>query len=217
MQVARESNDTFALGMAYGMIGSRMIMAGHSLEASIEYTTKSLALLKEHSNRFGYAMVLFAIGMGARFQGRFADAREKFSILLPIFANMGDHHRTNMIHSEVAHMERLEGRHAKAAQMYRDTIVEWKRLGHRAAVANQLECFAFVAQTQAQPDRAAKLFGAAEALRNLINIPISGMEQVEYDRKVGALRARLNADEFKTMWAAGRPLTMEQAIEFALS
>jgi len=216
LNAARESGETFAMGMAFGMIGSRMIMAGHDLETAKEYTTKSLLLLKEHSNRFGYGMVLFAIAMGARFQGRFAEAREKFVILLPIFAAMGDYHRTNMIHSEMAHMERLEGHFENAEQMYRDTIVQWKRLGHRAAVANQLECFAFIAKIHEQPERAAKLFGAAEKIREVINIPMNGMEQVEYDREVADLRAGMNADEFKRLWSEGRSMTMEQALELAL-
>jgi len=99
LKVARETGDPFALGMGLGMAGSRMMMLGHDMETANEYATRGLALLKEHSNRFGYSMVLFALGMGARFQGRFADAREKFGILLPIFEGMGDNHRTNMIHS----------------------------------------------------------------------------------------------------------------------
>jgi tetratricopeptide (TPR) repeat protein len=217
LKVARESNDTFALGMAFGMIGSRMTMAGYDLETAKEYTTKSLSLLKEHSNRFGYAMVVFAIGMGARFQRRFAEAREKFLILLPVFAAMGDYHRTNMIHSEMAHMERFEGHHEKAALMYRDTILEWKRLGHRAAVANQLECFAFIAKIQERPERAAQLFGAAEKIREVINIPMNGMEQVEYDREVADLHAGMNESQFKEAWNKGREMSMDDAVALALT
>ena len=118
-------------------------------------------------------MLLFGLGMVARFQGRFDEARERFAPLLAVFRNMGDQHRTNMIHSECAHMERLEGHHDKAASMYRETILEWKRLGHRAAVANQLECFAFIAKAHEQPERAIKLLGAAEGLREIINIDMS--------------------------------------------
>jgi len=94
--------------------------------------------------------------------------------------------------------------------------VEWKRLGHRAAFANQLECFAFIAKIHEQPERAAKLFGAAEMIREVINIPMNSMEQVEYDREVEELRTGMNEAEFKKLWAEGRSMTMEQAVEFAL-
>jgi tetratricopeptide (TPR) repeat protein len=216
LNVARETGDPYALGMGLGMLGSRMLMLGQDVETAKAHTAKALTLLKEHSNRFGYAMVLFALGLSARFQGRFADAREQFKILLPIFEGMGDNHRKNMIHSEEGHMERLEGRYQKAAQIYRATIVEWKRLGHRAAVANQLECFAFIAKIQEQPERAARLFGAAEMTREIINIPMNGMEQVEYDREVEELKTNIDKKIFASLWAEGRSMTMEQAVELAI-
>lgn len=216
LNIARESGDPIALGWAFGMLGSRMLMVGRDLETAKEYTSKSLELLKDNTNIFGHTMVLFAMGMGARFRGSFEEARLQFTPLLPIFRDMGDYHRTNMIHSEMAHMERLEGHFEKAEQMYRDTILEWQRLGHRAAAANQLECFAFIAKTHEQAERAAKLFGAAEALRDKINIPMTGLEQTEYEKQVADLRAGMSEDEFGKAWSEGRALTMEQAIEFAL-
>ncbi len=217
LTAARESGDNFALGMALGMIGSRMLMSGKDVVAGREYANQGLALLKDYTSRFGYSMVSFAIGMGARFQGRFSEAREQFAMLLPIFGSMGDHHRMNMIHSEAAHMERLEGGHEKAALMYRDTILEWKRLGHRAAVANQLECFAFIAKIQERPELAAQLFGAAEKIREVISIPMNDMEQVEYNREVGDLRAGMSESQFKEAWNKGREMTMEDAVALALT
>ena len=161
-------------------------------------------------------MMLFGLGMEARFQGRFDEARERFVPLLAAFHEMGDQHRANMIHSEGAHMQRLEGHHDKAESMYRETILEWQRLGHRAAVANQLECFAFIAKVNEQPERAIKLLGAAERLREIIQIDMSPMERVEYEREAGELRARMSEKEFNIQWLEGRAMTMEQAIAYAL-
>jgi hypothetical protein len=42
------------------------------------------------------------------------------------------------------------------------------------------------------------------------------MEQFEYDREVSDLRANMDAATFARAWAAGRAMTMEQAIEFAV-
>jgi len=216
LSIVDESNDPFAIGMAYGMLGSRMIMAGRDNEESRALVAKGLAALKGGENRFGHTMILFATAMGARFNGRFEEARAGFAPLLPIFHEMGDHHRSNMVRSEMAHMERLEGHHDTAAAMYRETILEWKRLGHRAAVANQFECFAFIARSHAQPERAIKLLGAAEALREIINIHMSEMERVEYEREVSHLKASMDEKMFTSLWTEGRAMTMEQAIQLAL-
>jgi len=214
--IVNESDDQYAIGMAYGMFGTRKMMAGKYDDESRAMVAKGLAALKNNQNRFGHTMVLFGMAMGARFNRRFDEARAQFAPLIPIFRDMGDHHRTNMIRSEMAHMERLEGHHDKAEAMYRESIVEWKRLGHRAAVANQLECFAFIANAHEQAERAAKLFGAAEALRELINIHMTDMERVEYEREVNDLKANMDEKVFASLWAEGKSMTMEQAIALAL-
>ena len=214
--IAQESNDPFALSVAYGMIGLNMLLKGQDIKAANEHVSKGLALLKNTPHHFWQTMMLFGLGMTARFQGRFDEARERFGPLLDIFHEMGDQHRTNMIHSECAHMQRLEGHHDKAESMYRETILEWQRLGHRAAVANQLECFAFLAKVNEQPERAIKLLGAAERLREIIQIDMSPMERVEYDREAADLNANSGEKEFALRWAEGRSMTMEQAIQLAL-
>jgi tetratricopeptide (TPR) repeat protein len=216
LSIARESDDPFALAMSYGMIGLHMLLSTAETSKGNEYIEKGLALLKNTPNHFWQTMLLFGLGMTARFQGRFDEARERFTPLLAVFRDMGDQHRTNMIHSECAHMERLEGHHEKAIAMYRETILEWQRLGHRAAVANQLECLAFIAKAHEQPERAIKLLGAAESLREIIKIPMSEVEQIEYDREVADLKENLAEKAFTSLWADGRSMTMDGAIELAL-
>lgn len=216
LELARAGGDKYALGMSLGMLGSRMIIAGHDLETAQAYSQEALALLKDSDNRFGFLVVSFAMGMAARYQGHFDDARAQFERLNPLFLAIGDNHRANMLRSEIAHMERLEGQYEQARHIYRETIREWQRLGHRAAVAHQLECLATLDKLREQSERAVRLLGAAQALRERINIPMTAVEKLEYDREVADLRAGMDAKAFSGLWAEGRALSMEQAIELAL-
>ena len=125
-------------------------------------------------------------------------------------------HRINMIKSELAHIDRYEGKYQQAKAVYKETILEWKRIGHRAAIAHQLECFASIAKIEKQGQRAARLFGAAEALREKIDIPMTAMEHVEYEREISDLKAGMDEKVFTFAWAEGRAMTMDQAIDFAL-
>jgi len=45
---------------------------------------------------------------------------------------------------------------------------------------------------------------------------MSDKERVEYDQFVAQLRGMLSEAEFNALWAEGRSMTMEQAIELAL-
>jgi hypothetical protein len=202
--------------MALGMLASRMLGNPQYEEAARAYAEEGMALLKESGNRFGFLMIQFAMAMGARYLGHFDEARAQMLPLYPTFLEIGDRHRANMIRSELAHMDRAEGRYEQAETAYRETILEWQRLGHRAAVAHQLESFAFIALMRERPVRAARLFGAAENLRERIDIPMTKVERMEYEQQVAQLRAVMEDKAFDLAWADGRRMTLEEAIHAAL-
>ena len=162
-------------------------------------------------------LTFFGPARGALLRNEHAAARERFAKALPFFEKIGDEHRVNMIQSWLAHMQRQEGNYQQAASEYRKTILLWQKLGHRAAIAHQLESFAFVAEALKQDKRSARLFGAAEALRENIRMPMDPEERVEYDQQVSDLRGRMESKTLASVWAEGRSMTMEQAISYAVS
>lgn len=161
-------------------------------------------------------MTVFGLGFMARSLGDYDQARSHFRASLPVFIELGDKHRINMVQSELAHIERLQGQYQQAIELYRETILEWQRLGHRAATAHQLECFALIAKAQGEFERALRLYGAAEALREKINIAMTPQERDEYERAIADLKANVDEKQYPFLWAEGGSMTMEQAIRFAL-
>ena len=113
-------------------------------------------------------------------------------------------------------MDRYEGNLEEARQAYRETIPVWQKIGHRAAVANQLESMAFIAIAQSKQEHAARLLGAAEALREKVCIEMSQLERAEYDKQVAGLRKSMNETAFSLRWSEGRLMTMNQAVQLAL-
>lgn len=65
---------------------------------------------------------------------------------------------------------------------------------------------------QGQPERAARLFGAVEVLREVIGAPLQPSEQAEYERNRAAVCATLGHEAFSAAWAAGRKMSLEEAI-----
>ena len=59
--------------------------------------------------------------------------------------------------------------------------------------------------------------GAASALRESIGSPWSPAEQEEIDQQVAAVREALGEAAFAAAWDAGRAMTWEQAVEYALA
>jgi hypothetical protein len=74
-----------------------------------------------------------------------------------------------------------------------------------------------VAAATRQPLRAARLWGAAEALRDVTDEGRWHVFQSDYDRALPAARAQVADAEWAAAWAAGRTLTVKQALAEALA
>ena len=76
--------------------------------------------------------------------------------------------------------------------------------------------YAFILAQKDQPDRAVTLLGAAQVLRELIDSSMTPPERAEYDQALATLREQLGQEKFQQAWKFGQPMSMDQAILFAL-
>ena len=66
-------------------------------------------------------------------------------------------------------------------------------------------------------DRAARLWGGAEKLREDIGAPLTLQERPRHDRQVAAARTAIGDDAaFDSAWREGRAMTLEQVVQYAL-
>ena len=144
------------------------------------------------------------------------EAQKHADLMLDLHKEMGDQLSVTGHQTAMAHVARQIGNYKEALALYRETLPDWQKMGHRGAVAHQLECFAFIAKAQEQEERAVKLISAAEALREVSSSPRTPQERIEYDRELAGLRAGMDEKTFDLLWAEGRSMNMEQAIELAL-
>src|SRR5260370_31750872 len=85
-------------------------------------------------------------------------------------------------------------------------------MGAKGAMASSLEGLADLAVVEGKLAWAARLWRAAEGLRDTIGVPIPPVERAAYDRSVAAARAQLGEKSFAAAWAEGRTMTPEQAL-----
>jgi tetratricopeptide (TPR) repeat protein len=153
----------------------------------------------------------------AFYRGDIAEARKHADLMLDLHREMGDQLSVTGHQSAMGHVARQMGNYPEALALYRETLPDWQKMGHRGAVAHQLECFAFIAKAQEQGERAVKLMSAAEALRQASSSARTPQEQIEYDRELAGLRAGMDEKTFDLLWAEGQSMSMDQAIDFAMS
>ena len=87
--------------------------------------------------------------------------------------------------------------------------------GHRPAVAESLEVLAGLAAQQESPLEAARLFGAADALREQLGYPRPPVEQPAYAADWDLVTTALDPDALETASAEGRAMTVDAAVAYA--
>lgn len=203
-------------GAAMGMMVLSWVEDRQGNPARRDQLLKEVFRLVEGASHPMMHYLLMGASMEARVRGDFTTARSMLEESLRLTQHWRGKHTQLAVESELAHIARQTGDYEQAKQSYRKTILNWKETGHRAAIAHQLECLAFIAGAERQPERAIRLLGAADTLREAINSPMTGAEMTEYDHEVSAVREQVSTERFDSEWARGRLLTMDKAIEFAL-
>jgi len=104
----------------------------------------------------------------------------------------------------------------RAVACFQESMILNRALGNKLGIANALVGFGSLALAQGDPDRSARHFAAAEALHQTIGAPIPPSERKRFDREVARAQALLGEGTFATAWNAGRKMTVEQAVSYAL-
>ena len=211
-----EIDDSWGLGMGYMNMARLAAAKGNESEKEM-YFEKLRERIREAPGSYQVAMFHLGMGMDESVRGNYATAKRFFEDGREIFKRIGSLNFQMVMQSELGHVERYTGNLKAARAIYQETIKSWQEIGNRPAIAHQLECFGFLAVADEEPQRAIRLFSAADTLRERIQAPRVDHEQAEYEQYVDQLHAMLSESEFNSLWAEGKSMTMEQAIQLALN
>jgi predicted ATPase/DNA-binding SARP family transcriptional activator/DNA-binding CsgD family transcriptional regulator len=108
------------------------------------------------------------------------------------------------------------GDHQRVRALLKEGLELSQRLKMMHLTAANLHLSASLAGAQAQPVRAARLWGAAESLCGAIGTLLSPWERHVYGPYIDTARAQLDESVWEVAWAEGKAMTFEEAIEYAL-
>ena len=168
-------------------------------------------------NPLAIAFTALTRGRVAGFMGKLPEARAWLGLAISSYQEMDDHRFVLIARSDLAHGLRVAGEVAEAEALYRVTLKGWREFGNRGAIANQLECLAYLSLTRGRYPRAARLLGAAEAIRQVAGATRLVYEVPEYEGAIAALTGAMGPDAKQADWTDGRRLTIGQAIDLALA
>jgi tetratricopeptide (TPR) repeat protein len=185
-------------------------------EAARTLFEESLAIFRELGYKEGIAHSLANLGIVAHHQGHSEAAGALLVESLAMQRALDNKHGIGWsLHSlgKAAHDQRDYG---TSRALFEESLAILLELVEKDGIVMNLEGLAAVAVAQAQPERAARLFGAAEGLREAIGALLHPAECAQHDSCVAAARAALGEEAFAAAWAEGRAMSPEDAIGFAL-
>jgi non-specific serine/threonine protein kinase len=109
------------------------------------------------------------------------------------------------------------GDHRRAMNLCAKGLELSQQLKMRQLIATYLHISAASAGSQGQPARSARLWGAAEALREAVGTVFSPVERSVYIPYIVASRAQLDEMTWEAAWNEGKAMTLEAAVECARS
>jgi predicted ATPase len=177
---------------------------------------ESLAMQRELGDKPTIAILLNNLGLTAIYQKEYTVARSLLKESLAVCREIGFKRILGSALNNLGKVDLHQGNWGAAQALFRESLAMKRDFGDRDGSAWSLEGLAGVAAAQEQADRAARLFGAAEAVREAIGAPAPVPERVDYEGSKAAVRDALGEEAFAAAWAAGRTQTWEQAIEEAL-
>ena len=215
LPIFRQLGDQANVGMTLTNLGL-VARYQHDYVAAQAWIEASLATFQEIGHKWGIALAVFNLGNLARSQVDFARARECYQQSLALYQELEDQAMVTYPMfglGEVAY--RLDD-YILARSLYRQSLALRYEVGEKLPLPRNLEGLGQLDRMEGRPERAARLFGAAEALREGQGMKLNPEYHAEYAREIAALRAALGEAAYEAAWAAGRALTPEQAAALAL-
>jgi tetratricopeptide (TPR) repeat protein len=211
----REIGYRFGICEAQTWLGMALINLGDYQQAKARLA-ESLALARKarDGNEIGFAV--WQLGRAAMFQGDYAQAATLMQEGVATYRGIKQLGGVTFLLDDLGKAALLEGDYQQAVSYFKESLSMYWKSGYERKIAFGLEQLASVAVADRQPEQAARLLGAAQALREASGAAMHPYQLAEYERSLESLRSQLDEATFAAQWTAGRAMTMEQAVVYAL-
>ena len=212
----RQEGDDSGVAFALMCLGAQYSDKG-DYERAAPFFEKALALSQRIGDRRNMAGTLQNLAEVERQRGNYERAKTLGMESMALAREMEDKWRLAHIVGWVGLLTVFSlDEHDLAEGFLKESLTLNREIGSWEFFAYSLEGFAGLAGAKAQGGRAARLWGAAEALRKSIGAPLSIEGRLYFERNMVAARAQLGEAAWEAAFAQGMAMSPEVAAEYAL-
>ena len=217
IRLARDAGDRLVLASALLTRGYAAVGRGEGAQA-VAYAEESARLFRAFGDRWGAGLALTVGVQIATAAGELDRANVDLDQAEALLRAAGAPWGLALVLNIRVMIAQLQGDHAGTVDLLRESIGLSRAIGDTAALYFGLVSLGGALTMTGQGVRAARLFGAAEALRERTGVTMpNAAGYALYEQQLAALRTQLDTDTLAAAWAAGRALSLAAAIAEALA
>jgi tetratricopeptide (TPR) repeat protein len=147
---------------------------------------------------------------------------------LPYYQQAGDCWGIGRLLCSLGCAVRAQGDDARATMLLKQSLAYFRQVEYTTSRTEMVECIEALAgisggcsaeEPEVRRDaalRAARLFGAADAIRKALDAPLPPVACLAYERDIAVARAHLADADFAAAWAEGQAMPLQQVIAYSL-
>jgi predicted ATPase/DNA-binding XRE family transcriptional regulator len=208
LNMARQLGDGWRLAILLSNLGV-MECELQNFDAARALYEEGLALSRAANDTYAIARALNNLGDAARYQRDYVSAHAFLQESLQLHQKLENRRGMAYTLINLGHVARDQGSYQEGASHYREALTILEEIGDKGVLAECLEGLAAVDVMSGDPGKAATLFGAAAALREVVAVPLSPAERPNYDHYLSATRAGLDEANWLAAWEEGQTMTLD--------
>jgi predicted ATPase/class 3 adenylate cyclase len=212
LSLYRTLGDKERLGWVLYLQARLLFLSGRDPAAARSLTEQSLTLMQEINNPWERAYSLVLLGQLTLQWDEQAQARDLFEEGRDAFKEAGDEAGMAEALIGLASVAAMQGDFGAAQNLYRESFSILQSIHYQELIPACLEGLATVAALQGDLVWAARLWGAAEVLREALGTPLPQVYRLDYARAVAQACAQVGTEAFGRAWGEGRTSPSEQVV-----
>jgi len=194
----------------------RLALDQRDYRAARPWLEESLALQRQLGKGGSTVLILANLGDLAFQIGDYTLARTYYEESLSVSEETGNLIFASWVPVSLGYVALRQKDKSSARKIFEETQQRFREEGDEIGVVYALEGLASLAVVQDRPERAARVFSWADGMRETIGEPRSPVQQADVDRDLATIHAQLDEKVLAAAYTAGRTLTLEQAVAYAL-
>jgi len=211
----REIGDVRGIAWALFSLGN-MAISTNDFSGAQPYLEESLSLFRQAGEKRGAAWSLIKLADLMRAVDDNETALELLEDCVGVFRELGDRGGTSWALSGLGAVQSSLGKYEAARKTLEESLPLFLYVGDKEGIASALWPLAAVLLVLGEPEKGARLSGAAEAHHEAMGAEVPEPEMEKHTRWAGPARALLGDAAFDAAWQEGRAMTWEQAVAYAL-